>query len=97
MRALLLAVAACALLATTPLLAHQAKGSAKTVGKHRDAPSSFAAQPPKGTWAKCAVSGDLFQIDEETQFSKHQGRVYAFCCPDCKPDFDKAPGKYANK
>ena len=25
----------------------------------------------------------------------YEGRVYAFCCPDCKPDFDKDPAKYA--
>jgi len=88
---------ACALCATAPVLAHAHEPGAKTAKLHRNAPASFAAQPAKGTWAKCPVSGDIFQVDDETQFSTYQGRVHAFCCPDCKPDFDKEPGRFAKK
>jgi YHS domain-containing protein len=66
-------------------------------GEHKEAPASFAARPPDGTWAKCAVSGDVFQISKDTEFSTYAGRTYAFCCAECKPDFDKDPAKYAPK
>ena len=93
MRRLLLALA----LAASPVLAVGHEGHSAKQGKHKDAPTSFETQPPPGTWAKCPVSGDVFQVDKDTQFATYEGRVYAFCCPDCKPDFDKDPAKYAGK
>ncbi len=75
---------------------HKPENHAKA-GEHRDAPRSFDKKPAEGTWATCAVSGDVFQVDKNTQFAEHGGRWYAFCCPDCKPDFDKDPAKYADK
>jgi len=30
-------------------------------------------------------------VGKETKFATYGGRVYAFCCTDCKPDFDKDP------
>jgi YHS domain-containing protein len=93
MKTILLALA----LASAPVLAHDMpKGHAKK-GEHADAPTSFEAQPALGTWAKCPVSGDVFQVGKDTEFATYDGRVYAFCCPDCKPDFDKDPAKYAEK
>ena len=90
MKALLLAVLLCG----GPAFAHE---TGKTETKQpRHAPRSFDRQPPAGTWAKCAVSGDIFQVDEDTQFATHGGRVYAFCCPECKPDFLKSPAKFAD-
>ena len=86
-------LAAAALLFASPVFAHEAPPA--EAKKHQDAPRSFDKQPPVGTWAKCAVSGDIFQVDKDTGFATHEGRVYAFCCPDCKPDFLKNPGKYA--
>ena len=74
--------------------AHEQSAEAK---KHADAPTSFEAQPPVGTWAKCAVSGDVFQVQKDTQFATWEGRTYAFCCDDCKPDFVKNPARYAGK
>jgi YHS domain-containing protein len=83
-----------ALLLGTPAVAHEAdKAEAK---KHADAPRSFDSQPPVGTWARCPVSGDVFQVAKDTQFASYGGRVYAFCCDDCKPDFVKNPAKYAD-
>ena len=94
MKALLLAVA----VAAAPALAHEHGHSGHgRKGEHRDAPTSFEEQPPPGTWAKCPVSGDVFRVGQDTEFATYDGRVYAFCCPDCKPDFDKDPAKYADK
>jgi YHS domain-containing protein len=66
-------------------------------GDHKDAPRSFDKQPAVGTWARCPVSGDIFKVGEETEFATYQGRVYAFCCDECKPDFVKDPAKFADK
>jgi YHS domain-containing protein len=44
--------------------------------------------------AKCPVTGDEFTISKDTQFSEYKGKYYAFCCPGCKPQFDKNPEKY---
>ena len=93
MKTLLLALA----LASAPALAHDMPKSHAKKGEHTDAPRSFEKQPPPGTWAKCPVSGDVFKVGADTEFATYQGRVYAFCCPDCKPDFDKDPAKYADK
>ena len=78
-----------------PAFAHEHAGEHAKKGEHQDAPKSFDKQPAPGTWARCAVSGDVFQVGPETEFASHNGRVYAFCCPDCRPDFLKNPGKYA--
>lgn len=90
-----------ALLAAGPVLAHGAEhhvpANHAKKGAHDDAPTSFDKQPAPGTWARCAVSDEVFQVDKDTQFSTYQGRVYAFCCDDCKPDFDKDPARYALK
>jgi YHS domain-containing protein len=90
-KALLLAVA----LAAVPAVAHDHPANHARKGEHRDAPTSFEKQPAPGTWAKCPVSGDAFRVGPETEFATYEGRVYAFCWPDCKPDFDKDPAKYA--
>jgi YHS domain-containing protein len=60
-------------------------------------PTSFSAAPPVGTKARCPVSGEDFVVSAETLTSTHEGRVYAFCCGDCKPTFEKNPAKYASK
>ena len=83
-----------AALAVSPAYAH---GNHDHTSAHADAPRSFDKQPPNGPWAKCAVSGDVFQIADGTDFAQYNGRVYAFCCPDCKPDFLKNPERYADK
>ena len=92
MKPILIALA----LASAPAFAHDHGEHAKK-GQHQDAPRSFEKQPPEGTWARCPVSGDVFKVSSETDFVTYENRVYAFCCPDCKPDFVKDPGKYADK
>jgi YHS domain-containing protein len=90
-----------AVLLAAPAFAHEGEHQPPAVhakkGEHQDAPTSFAEKPAKGTWAKCAVSGDIFQVNDKTEIAEHGGRWYAFCCAECKPDFDKEPGKYADK
>ena len=98
MKTLLIAVA----LAATPALAHDEEhhkpsNHARQKDPHADAPRSFDKQPAEGTWARCPVSGDVFKVGKETQFETYQGRVYAFCCDECKPDFVKNPAKFADK
>ena len=76
---------------------HQKPSNHAKEGEHKDAPRSFAKQPAAGTWAKCAVSNEVFRVGPETTFSTYAGRTYAFCCNECKPDFDKDPAKFAEK
>lgn len=93
------AILLAAALAAAPAFAHgdeHEKNHARK-GQHEDAARSFAQKPAAGTWAKCAVSDEVFQVDKDTQTAEYKGRWYAFCCPDCKPDFDKDPSKYADK
>ena len=97
MKKIILAV----VLAASPVLAHGKAGhhgkAGTPSGARADTPTSFAKQPGPGTWAKCPVSGEVFRVGPETEFASYEGRVYAFCCPDCKPDFDKDPAKFADK
>ena len=90
-----------ALLAAAPALAHEGDhhrpSSHAKEGDHAAAPRSFDKQPPEGTWARCPVSGDVFKVGKQTQFETYAGRVYAFCCDECKPDFVKDPVKFADK
>ena len=89
------------LIAAAPVFAHEQEQKAASHHAHKgapkDAPRSFDKQPAAGTWAKCAVSDEIFEVGAGTEFATYNGRVYAFCCPDCKPDFEKDPAKYAAK
>jgi len=96
MRPLLALVAALGL-AASPAFAHGKPSEHAKKGEQADAPRSFDKQPPVGTWAKCPVSGEIFKVGKETKFAKHQGRVYALCCDECAPDFEKDPAKYADR
>jgi YHS domain-containing protein len=58
-------------------------------------PASFDKRPANGTKAKCAVTGEEYTVSDKTQFATYNGKMYGFCCPDCKPDFEKNPAKYA--
>ena len=62
--------------------------------KATSAENGFDTKPAVGTKAKCPVSGKEFTVSKDTQFSKYKGKYYAFCCPGCKPQFDKNPEKY---
>jgi YHS domain-containing protein len=50
-----------------------------------------------GTKMKCPVSGEEFTVKPTTQQVVYNGKRYAFCCADCKPDFEKNPAKFAQQ
>ncbi len=58
------------------------------------APMAFDKPPAAGTKATCPVSKEQFTVSASTVRSEHKGKHYVFCCPECKPDFDKDPEKY---
>jgi YHS domain-containing protein len=62
-----------------------------------DAPTEFDAPPTIGTKAKCPVSGETFTVSATTERSERGGKHFVFCCPECKPDFDKDPAKYTKR
>ena len=59
-------------------------------------PIGFDKMPAFGAKAWCAVSKKPFTVTPSTASSTYKGKVYVFCCPECKPDFDKNPAKYVN-
>jgi len=70
--------------------------STKTCGTPAAAPAGagYDKMPAVGTKAKCPVSGNEFEVTKDTTFSVYKGKYYVFCCPGCKPQFDKNPGKF---
>lgn len=42
----------------------------------------------------CPVTGTKIASAKAAGHSAYKGKTYYFCCPDCKPKFDKAPAKY---
>ena len=45
----------------------------------------------------CPVTGDkVASIKDSAGHSTYQGVTYYFCCPGCKPQFDKNPSKYVD-
>jgi YHS domain-containing protein len=63
-----------------------------------NAPAAAMADPPPiaiGTKMKCAVTGEDFTVSAKTVQVVYKGKRYAFCCADCKPDFEKNPEKFA--
>lgn len=58
------------------------------------APKVFDAPQKIGTKATCPVMGGVFTIDKDTPHSEYKGKHVYFCCPACKPKFDKEPEKY---
>jgi YHS domain-containing protein len=44
----------------------------------------------------CPVTGEkIASIKDAQGHSTYKGKTYYFCCPSCKPMFDKNPAKYA--
>lgn len=56
--------------------------------------NGFGKKPAIGTKAKCPVMGNEFTVTKDTKSSVYKGKHYVFCCPGCKPTFDKNPKKY---
>jgi P-type Cu+ transporter len=48
--------------------------------------------------AVCPVMGTKIpDVSKASGKSVYKGKTYYFCCPSCKPAFDKNPEKYVNK
>ena len=71
-----------------------ALASPATAGTPAAPANSFDRMPPIGTKAWCPVGKEEFSVKASTQSSVYRGRTYVFCCPDCKPEFDKNPAKF---
>jgi YHS domain-containing protein len=63
-------------------------------GKTTGTKNGFEKKPAVGTKAICPVTGNEFTVSKDTKYSVYKGKYYAFCCPGCKPQFDKNPEKY---
>jgi YHS domain-containing protein len=50
-----------------------------------------------GTKMKCPVSDEEFTVKPTTTQVVYNGKRFAFCCSDCKPEFEKNPAKFAAK
>lgn len=54
--------------------------------------------PKKTVSAVCPVMGtNIPDVSKAAGKSVYKGRTYYFCCPSCKPEFDKNPEKYVKK
>ena len=50
----------------------------------------------KKTALICPVTGTMIASAAQAySHEKYKGKTYYFCCPQCKPAFDKNPGKTA--
>lgn len=56
---------------------------------------NHAAKPTAAKAALiCPVTGDkIASVKAAVGHSTYGGKTYYFCCPDCKPRFDKNPAK----
>jgi xanthine dehydrogenase accessory factor len=65
-------------------------------GAAADAQASFEGAPPVGAHALCPVSHEAFTVTADTETAEHQGRTYAFCCPNCKGRFEADPTQFVS-
>jgi xanthine dehydrogenase accessory factor len=93
---LTLALALAAALVVPTIAQAEGMGHGDANGKTGEAkaPKVFDAPQAVGTKATCPVSGDTFTIDKDTEHSEYKGKHVYFCCPGCKPQFDKDPEKF---
>ena len=61
-------------------------------------PAAKHTAPRKVVSAVCPVMGTKIpDVTKASGKSVYKGKTYYFCCPGCKPLFDKNPGKYIKK
>lgn len=46
---------------------------------------------------QCPVMKTWFVPDEKSDKIVYKDKTYYFCCPGCKPQFEKEPGKYVKE
>ncbi len=50
-----------------------------------------ASAPPRvGDHAICPVTGEKFVVTANTKTATRDGKIYAFCCPECEDKLDSA-------
>ena len=59
--------------------------------------SATAVAPKPDNLKTCPVSGDKLGEMGKPYVFTYQGQEVKLCCPMCKADFDKNPGKYLKK
>ncbi len=58
------------------------------------APNHAAKPTAAKTALICPVTGTkIASADKAYAHETYKGKAYYFCCPECKPTFDKNPGK----
>ena len=67
---------------------------AKTPAVKKMNTNGYATKPDVGTKAWCPVMKNSFTVTKTTEFTQYKGKYYLFCCPGCKPKFEKSPEKY---
>ena len=56
--------------------------------------AALAAPTAKKTVLICPVTGTkIASASKAYNHETYKGKTYYFCCPECKPRFDKAPAK----
>ncbi|MBI5527278.1 MAG: YHS domain-containing protein [Deltaproteobacteria bacterium] len=77
-----------ALLSLLSLLSFSSLSGCATTG------AAPAQTPPLPASAVCPVAKETFPPTAETATAEYDGKTYYFCCPSCKGEFLKDPGKY---
>ena len=72
----------------------QAKEGPSKVAQAKAVAKSFRSPQKEGSKATCPVTGEEFTIAKNTAHAEYKGKHVYFCCPGCKPAFDKNPEKY---
>jgi YHS domain-containing protein len=76
----------------TALAALAGAGFAKPAASH---PAKPPVHAKKITALACPVTGEkIASAGKAMGHSSYKGKAYYFCCPACKPKFDKNPAKY---
>ncbi len=77
------------------ILAHEGKHQLE-VGEHKvvNIIGNIAGEESNKVKLQCPVTKDWFVPDEKSPKTVYKEKTYYFCCPGCKPQFDKAPEKY---
>jgi YHS domain-containing protein len=82
---------------TSKAPAKQAKAQPKAKTPAKPKAPHKAKLAPKKAEVRCPVTGEKVTDIKHAAKSVYKGKTYYFCCPACKPQFDKNPEKYIKK
>jgi len=75
---------------TCPMMGGKSKATSKTMS----CPVMVSKAKTTPAAVKCPVMGGVVKNTKTAPKSVYKGKTYYFCCPDCKPTFDKNPENY---